>query len=115
MRCIKKADYANSIRLSMQQTHLRSRTYKLAVGFLLTIFAAWAVVYSVVTPLWEAPDEPDDFAYSAFLRHNAALHVQVVGGLSMTHHPPLYYALAAIAMLPADLSDRSGEIGRAHV
>lgn len=53
------------------------------------------IAYSLATPLGEAPDEADHFAYAAYILEHRALPV----GPEMTQgkHPPLYHALAAVA------------------
>jgi hypothetical protein len=71
-------------------------------------FGVLAVLYSLVTPAWEAPDEVAHFVYVKRLLTERALPVQQVGVLGVAHHPPLYYVLAALAAWPADLSDPSG-------
>jgi 4-amino-4-deoxy-L-arabinose transferase-like glycosyltransferase len=94
--------------MSTQTRTIELHPYKCAAGVLLALFVVLASIYSVVTPIWEAPDEPSHYAYAAYLRQQFALPVQTVNGMDMAHHPPLYYALAAIMMLPADLNDPSG-------
>ena len=79
----------------------------LAVG-LAVVFALLAILYSLVTPLWEAPDEVGHFDYVAHLLTERSLPRQRIGELGEAHQPPLYYALAALAASPADLSDTTG-------
>ena len=71
-------------------------------------FALLAMLYSVVTPAWEAPDEVGHFDYVAHLLTERALPRQRVGELGEAHQPPLYYALAALLASPADLADATG-------
>jgi hypothetical protein len=73
------------------------------------VFALLASLYSLSTPLWEAPDEPGHFAYAEHLLRARALPVQSRAAPSAAHQPPLYYALAALAMAPADLADPTGQ------
>jgi 4-amino-4-deoxy-L-arabinose transferase-like glycosyltransferase len=94
--------------MSTQTHYVESRRYQRAAAVLLGIFVILASTYSIVTPIWEAPDEPAHFSYAAYVRQNLAIPVQTVGGIDVAHHPPLYYALAAIVMLPADLNDPAG-------
>jgi 4-amino-4-deoxy-L-arabinose transferase-like glycosyltransferase len=66
---------------------------------LLVAFALVSLVYSLTTPLVEAPDEPAHVDYMLYLARGNGLPVQsfehdkvkVIQG----HHPPLYYALGA--------------------
>jgi uncharacterized membrane protein len=67
-----------------------------------------ASLYSLSTPLWEAPDEPGHFAYAEHLRRTRSLPVQSRQAPSAAHQPPLYYALVALATLPASLDDPAG-------
>ena len=60
-------------------------------------------------PSWEAPDEVDHFKYAQYLRTQHALPVQEPRGVATAHHPPLFYALAAIVSWPVDTSDGVGE------
>jgi 4-amino-4-deoxy-L-arabinose transferase-like glycosyltransferase len=94
--------------MKIQSRNIEFRRYQRASVILLIVFVLDALIYSIVTPIWEAPDEPAHFEYAAYLRQNLTLPVQKVGGMDMAHHPPLYYVLAAIATLPADLNDPAG-------
>jgi 4-amino-4-deoxy-L-arabinose transferase-like glycosyltransferase len=72
-------------------------------------FVAVATVYSLVTPIWEAPDEVGHMAYVMHLVERRALPVQRPETLGEEHHPPLYYVLAAVPVaLFADLDDPAG-------
>ncbi|HFD38793.1 MAG TPA: DUF2142 domain-containing protein [Anaerolineae bacterium] len=70
---------------------------------ILVSFVALASVYSVVVPLFEAPDETAHVDFVRFLRTELELPRQ--GDCGEAHQPPLYYALAAIASLPARLDN----------
>ncbi|MBM4419049.1 MAG: DUF2142 domain-containing protein [Chloroflexi bacterium] len=86
-----------------------ARARRMVATWVLPIaFLVLATLYSVVVPPWETPDEPGHFRYVEFLRRTASLPVQ--DGQIPAHQPPLYYALAALAILPADLSDTSGAL-----
>ncbi len=78
-------------------------TIALPIGFMVL-----AGLYSVITPAYEAPDEPGHFAYALHLRMTGALPVQQRGSLGQSHQPPLYYAIAALVSLPADVADDTG-------
>ena len=77
---------------------------------LLIAFLALALCYSLIIPLFEGPDEDDHFRYAKFIADHRALPVQQFepGGGVAGHQgwqPPLYYALAALAITPIDTSD----------
>lgn len=72
------------------------------------VIGGLAILYSLVTPLWEAPDEVGHFQNIADLAMGRGLPVQRVGQLGEAHQPPLYYVIAALAILPADLADPTG-------
>jgi hypothetical protein len=79
-------------------TTVRSDGARAVVGLLVALLVARALlsfVYSQATPLGEAPDEADHFAYAAYILEHRSLPV----GPEMTQgkHPPLYHATAALA------------------
>ncbi len=83
---------------------------KRARTFLLIAFAALAVFYSVIIPLFEGPDEDDHFRYAKFIADHRALPVQLFepGGGAAGHQgwqPPLYYSLVALLISPLDTAD----------
>ena len=72
-------------------------------------FAALVFAYSVIVPVWEAPDEIGHFLYATYLRDTHTLPNQLDSrSVGMAHHPPLYYLLAALVISPVDLSSPSG-------
>jgi hypothetical protein len=73
----------------------RPRRVLLLLGCLLALRLILSVAYSLATPLGEAPDEADHFAYAAHILERRALPV----GPEMTQgkHPPLYHIAAALA------------------
>ncbi len=79
----------------------------LALALLISFFLL-ALSYSVTVPPFEAPDEVGHFYYIYHLLTTRSLPVQRMGELGEAHQPPLYYALAALAALPADLKDPTG-------
>ena len=72
-------------------------------------FVVVTALYSVVTPIWEAPDEVGHMAYVAHLVEERALPVQRPETLGEEHQPPLYYLLAALPVAVAGgLDDPTG-------
>ncbi|MFX1554325.1 MAG: DUF2142 domain-containing protein [Promethearchaeota archaeon] len=57
----------------LKGSHLADRLPKTAVALLLLLTVARGVIYAVVIPPWQAPDEPSHFAYVQFLRQNHCL------------------------------------------
>lgn len=82
-----------------------------AFAVILLAFALLAGWYSVAIPLGEAVDEIPHFEYVRYVATHHALPVQPWADngqpwlVTMGHHPPLYYALAALATAPIDTSD----------
>ncbi len=56
-----------------------------------------AVLYSVVNPLFESPDEFQHYKFVRYLIDQRALPVQSAAALTEYQQPPLYYALGALA------------------
>jgi len=81
------------------------------IGLLLGLHLALGALYSVVTPAWEAVDEPGHYQYVKYIAQHRALPpagdplLPRVGGSAGTQ-PPLYYILAAI---PAALVNPPGD------
>lgn len=75
---------------------------------LLAIFLVMSVIYSLVTPLFEAPDEMDHFRYVNWLATGRGLP-HLADDLAAAGHeigqPPLYYALLAIPVSLVDTYD----------
>ena len=88
----------------------KNRNLTWLVVLLLLAFVAWASAYSLITPAWEAPDELGHFNYVARLLRTRTLPVQRLGAHDEAHQPPLYYVLAAVAAMPADLEDPTGAL-----
>ena len=68
---------------------------------ILVLHLTLGLTYSVVTPAWEATDEPGHYLYAQYLASHRALPPagEVVVprvGLSQGTHPPLYHMLVAI-------------------
>lgn len=86
----------------------RARPDRIMAAALLVAYGILAVLYSVTTPAYEAPDEVAHMAYAQSLLERRALPVQTVGELSASHHPPAYYLLAAVAASVVDPTDTTG-------
>lgn len=69
-----------------------------AAALILATFVVVAVAYSVVNPIYESTDELQHYRFVQYLRATGQLPVQSEQGARIqAHHPPLYYALAALA------------------
>lgn len=68
------------------------------------LFAGLCLVYNVLTPLYEAPDEGDHVEYAAWLADGRGLPhlVDDRGEVGEIWQPPLYYALIAAVIAPLD-------------
>ncbi len=79
----------------MQQKEHRSRQ---AIAVIITAFILLGLAYSVANPLFEATDELRHYRFVQHIIQRQALPVQGdVGCSAQGHHPPLYYAGAALA------------------
>ena len=67
-----------------------------ALGLILFLHVGLGIGYSLVTPIFEPPDEENHYLFVRYLQLNRALPIQ---GLDRDgprgHHPPLYFVLAA--------------------
>lgn len=89
---------------------IRSHRYLLVV---VTLFTVLGVMYSMTTPLFEAPDEQWHYAYVQHLALGRGLPVQTLNASANlarqeASQPPLYYALAAALTFWTDSSDFPG-------
>lgn len=83
------------------------------IVLVLTLFIALGVLYSVTTPLFEAPDEPWHFAYVQYVASGRGLPIQALDqpahlARQEASQPPLYYLIAAAATGWIDTSDFPG-------
>jgi 4-amino-4-deoxy-L-arabinose transferase-like glycosyltransferase len=76
-------------------------------ALILAVFAIVATTYSVTVPLMEAPDELGHFGYVLTIARDGRLPVQWTDREGSAHQPPLYYAIAALAVLPIDLTNNT--------
>ncbi len=75
---------------------------------LMLVFVALTAAVSFINPLFEAPDEIRHYRYIRKLVTERALPIQGQEEVrSQSHHPPLYYALAALASAWAPSSHTS--------
>lgn len=88
---------------------LKKPTYLSALALLLT-FEILASIYSLTVPSFEAPDEIGHFRYIVHIITTRTLPIQQLDKRGEDHQPPLYYVIAAIAALPADLTDQTGSL-----
>ncbi|MEW6379804.1 MAG: glycosyltransferase family 39 protein [bacterium] len=73
----------------------------LNVSLIIMLFILLALAYSLVVPIFNAPDEPFHFEYIRFLAMQKKLPNQTVKDLSITtegFNPPLYYLIGAGAL-----------------
>ncbi|MEE8390490.1 MAG: hypothetical protein V3S14_06795 [Anaerolineae bacterium] len=84
------------------------RAHRGLVAIVVT-FCILGVIYSIVIPLFEAPDEIWHFSFVQVLATQRALPVQPTEGknvwLREAGQPPLYYLIAAPFVAPLDTSD----------
>jgi len=85
-----------------------SRHYHIIALLLVLSFGLLAGLYSVVTPMWEAPDEIGHFWFIQHLLTTRRLPEQQPGVMVQAHQPPLYYILASILASPAELDEPTG-------
>jgi len=78
-------------------------TNDLPLVLLLALFLILGVIYNLITPLWEAPDETGHFSYVLYLTQEQRL--PVMGEIHEAYQPPLYYALGAMATFWIHTSD----------
>lgn len=72
----------------------------------LVVYLLLALLYSVVVPIFEAPDEPAHFLYANDLAAGKGLPILSYSGSPEEYHqPPLYYWLVAAILRRFDTSD----------
>ncbi len=90
-------------------THQKHPPQKLALAAILILFLGLGVVYSVVVPIFEKPDELYHYFVIQHLLEHRSLPVQDGSDETLwaqeASQPPLYYALAALAASWIDTSD----------
>lgn len=79
--------------------HMNNRFWQKA--WIITLFIALSLLFSLVVPVFNAPDEPFHFEYIRFLAEQKELPNQTVERLSIStegFNPPLYYLVGATAL-----------------
>jgi len=69
------------------------------------IFLLFALAYALLTPPGEAPDEMPHLQYVDFLLHEKRLPHRFRDNVYQDHHPPLYYAAAALTLKLGQILD----------
>lgn len=77
------------------------------LSVILALYFVVAIGFSVATPIFEAPDEPEHFFYAHHLARTGRLPVAEAGTpwAQEATQPPLYYALVAVPIAAVDTSD----------
>ena len=87
---------------------MNTRTERLLLGLIAIAYLVLATIYNVTIPLWESPDETGHFGYIVHILTERSLPRVTTGHLGESHQPPLYYAMAALWVLPVDLDNPIG-------
>lgn len=106
MRLPGQADHKDG----MTQQRAALPTQRAAVALIAAAFAILGLIYSLTTPIFEAPDELYHFAYVRYVAERGALPVQGArageeAAQQEASQPPLYYLLAAPLARLVDTSD----------
>ena len=92
------------------------RRHSWAVAGVLLLYVAWGMVYSVVVPVFEAPDESHHFFVVKHIVEYRALPVQRAETRGLWSQegsqPPLYYLVGALLVGGMDLSDAEALLWR---
>jgi 4-amino-4-deoxy-L-arabinose transferase-like glycosyltransferase len=81
------------------------RVLQPVVGLLL-LYLILALIYGMVTPIFEAPDEDGHFRYALSIAQARAIpRYPGLDNLIAQQHPPLYYALGAMLIAPINTDD----------
>jgi 4-amino-4-deoxy-L-arabinose transferase-like glycosyltransferase len=72
-------------------------TARRSLALIAAAYLAVGVAYSLVNPILESPDEALNYANVRFFVEERSLPVLEPDEVSKAHHPPLYYALGALA------------------
>ncbi len=103
--CLPPHDGVQFFPTMMRRIASGARAHPWAI-LLVTVYLALGVTYSVVNPIHEATDELRHYRYVRYIADYGQLPVQSAGeGNAQAHHPPLYYATAALASFWVHPSD----------
>ena len=69
----------------------------LPLAIILGLYLVLGLAYTVINPVLEGPDEILNYENIRFIAEQKSLDVMRDGELSKAHHPPLYYAIGALA------------------
>lgn len=73
----------------------------------LTSYLLFAILFSLLIPIFEAPDEQGHFENGLFISENSILPVQNTVSQNFAHHPPLYYLLISFPLKFVDTSNKA--------
>jgi 4-amino-4-deoxy-L-arabinose transferase-like glycosyltransferase len=71
------------------------------MSWIIILFVVLSLAFSLIVPVFDAPDEPYHFEYMRFLAEHRKLPNQTVAELSLTtegFNPPLYYLIGAMPL-----------------
>ena len=95
--------------LLFRHTAITNNHLRRAIIGVTTLFILLGIIYSIMVPAWEVPDEPSHVKYARYLRDTLRLpRQQAQGSIETSHHPPLYYILAVLASAPANWNNTQG-------
>jgi hypothetical protein len=88
---------------------VKSKAHSIQLALLLAFFILLALRYTFWIPAGEGVDEVAHFKYVTYLKQERRLPIQPTNSAEpivvwMGHHPPLYYALSAFALMGQDTS-----------
>jgi 4-amino-4-deoxy-L-arabinose transferase-like glycosyltransferase len=72
------------------------RAARWSLALIVAGYLVLGVIYSLVNPIFESPDEALNYANIRFFVEERSLPVLEPDEVSKAHHPPLYYALGAL-------------------
>jgi hypothetical protein len=76
---------------------MNERMARRALALIVTGYLILGIAYSLVNLVFESPDEALNYANIRFFVEERSLPVLAPDEVSKAHHPPLYYALGALA------------------
>ena len=102
-------DLASNRSLHKADAHFSTRGW---LALLLAFYVIAATAFSIVTPIFEAPDEHHHYFTARYIAQHRQLPVAEAGTLHRQEgaQPPLYYLLAATLTLPWPVAPSEGEV-----